>query len=291
MNKKKLRTYDFLVNSKLNNFLLKMGESLYNNLSKLYIIPLLLFLFSLFLIAYKLIYGFNVDYTISGGVKITLSEKIDLSKFGIELEKEGNNYYLILSSDKRDLANKVKEYLEKNNIEYNLEEVSPVIGNNWQSFLKKFSLILLFSFVLVFLSLWAIFKKVEIALIGSRALLFNLVITFAITNLFIPLSKYILPAYLMIIGYSIDTNIILINSMLKEKRFEPKKRYALAFNTGIMIHLTTLLALLIGMLLSNNYIFTVIFSVLFFALLVDLLDTWILNGYLIKKLFEIKINN
>jgi len=288
MKKNKFRDYDFLVDSKFNRILLKIGEHIYENLNKLYIIPIFLFLFSLSLIFYKLFVGFNIDYTISGGIKITFNEKIDLSSFNVKVKEEGNNYYIILNNNQKELANKIKNYLESNNVNYNLEEVSPIIGNSWQSFLKRFSLILLFSFVLVFLSLWAIFKKIEVALMGSRALLFNLIITFAITNLFIPLSKYILPAYLMVIGYGIDTNIILINSMLKEKKFELKKRYALAFNTGIMIHLTTLLALLVGILLSNNYTFTIIFSILFLALLVDLIDTWVLNGYLLKKFLESK---
>jgi preprotein translocase subunit SecF len=290
MGKKKFRDYDFLIDSKFNRLLLKIGEKIYDNLEKLYIIPILLFVFSLGLIGYKLLVGFNVDYTISGGIKITMDKAVNLSQFNLNLKKEGDTYYLIINNNQKNLLPKIKEYLNKSNINYNIEEVSPIIGNNWESFLKRFFLILLFSFILVFLSLWAIFKKVEVALIGSRALLFNLTITFAITNLFVPLSKYILPAYLMIIGYGIDTNIILINSMLKEKKFELKKRYALAFNTGIMIHITTLLALLAGILLSNNYVFTVIFSVLFLALVVYLVDTWILNGYLLKKFMQKQVN-
>jgi len=202
----------------------------------------------------------------------------------VEIHKLNNNYYFIIPKGENINKSKIEATLNSLGIKnYNVEETSSLLSS---AFFKTLIGLVIFSFILVIISLFLIYKDVKIASIAGRALFFNIFITFTLTNLFIPLSKYVIPAYLMIIGYGIDTNLILINHMLKEKKFELKKRFALAFNTGIMIHLTTLTVLLIGIILANNLVFKYIFSILAVGLLIDIVDTWFLNGYLIKKFVE-----
>ncbi|MEO2154510.1 MAG: hypothetical protein ABGW69_01760 [Nanoarchaeota archaeon] len=287
---KKKQDYDFLVDSKFNRFLLKVGEKLYDNLNKLYYISILLFFVSLAILGFKYYTTgslYKADYTISGGIKYTFAHnttiKNTIEQQNIKVHELGNTYYFIVPNNYN--KSKIEDILKKNNVSYNVEEVSALLKS---AFFKTLIGLIVFSFILVILSILMIYKDWKIASIVGRALLFNLVITFSITNLFIPLSKYILPAYLMILGYGIDTNLILINHMLKERKFDLKKRFALAFNTGIMIHLTTLTVLLVGFFLANNEVFKYIFAILAIGLLVDIIDTWFLNGYLLKKFVEEK---
>ena len=288
---KKKVDYDFLIDSKFNRLLLKIGEKIYEKLDKLYVISLALFFLSLIIFGYNLFTGhlYNADYTIKGGIKYTFqaNENVinNLSKtLNVEIHKLNNNYYFIIPKGENINKSKIEATLNSLGIKnYNVEETSSLLSS---AFFKTLIGLVIFSFILVIISLFLIYKDVKIASIAGRALFFNIFITFTLTNLFIPLSKYVIPAYLMIIGYGIDTNLILINHMLKEKKFELKKRFALAFNTGIMIHLTTLTVLLIGIILANNLVFKYIFSILAVGLLIDIVDTWFLNGYLIKKFVE-----
>ncbi len=91
-------------------------------------------------------------------------------------------------------------------------------------------------------------------------------------------------AFLMLIGYSVDTDILLTNRVLKRHEDSLNKRLFSAFKTGITMTLTSLLAVIIALTIVTSFspVLTKIFTVLVIGLGFDLLNTWITNVSILK---------
>jgi preprotein translocase subunit SecF len=91
-------------------------------------------------------------------------------------------------------------------------------------------------------------------------------------------------AFLMLIGYSVDTDILLTNRVLKRREGSLNRRIFSAFKTGITMTLTSLLAIITALLIVSSFsaVLTKIFTVLVIGLSFDLLNTWITNASIIK---------
>ncbi len=97
----------------------------------------------------------------------------------------------------------------------------------------------------------------------------------------IPLSLATIPALLMLIGYSIDTDILLTTRILRKKQGTDIERAMDSFGTGITMTLTALAAITVMMILAYftgiNLIFE-IGGVLVGGLIGDIIVTWLANG-------------
>jgi preprotein translocase subunit SecF len=101
------------------------------------------------------------------------------------------------------------------------------------------------------------------------------------------LSLATVAALLMLIGYAVDTNILLTSRLLK-RREEMRIRLLGAMKTGLTMGATTLCAVGALYLFSTSDILDDIALVLIFGLVADLLNTWLFNagllrGYLSRK--------
>ena len=112
-----------------------------------------------------------------------------------------------------------------------------------------------------------------------------MVMTAAAMNLVgIQLSLGTLAALLMLIGYSVDSDILLTNRVLK-RQGKLNDKLAGAFHTGIIMTTTTLAAaaacfLFHGSELSRSFI--EISAVLLIGLLFDVMNTWLTNVGILK---------
>jgi len=91
-------------------------------------------------------------------------------------------------------------------------------------------------------------------------------------------------AVLMLIGYSVDTDILLTTRVLKRREDSLNQRLFGAFKTGITMTLTSLLAVVIALIVVSSFsiILTQIFTILAIGLAFDLLNTWITNVSILK---------
>ncbi len=97
----------------------------------------------------------------------------------------------------------------------------------------------------------------------------------------IPLSLSTIPALLMLVGYSIDTDILLTTRLLKKKEGSADSRALDSMVTGLTMSTTTLMAALVMLVLANYYQITIMFeiaAVVFFGLIGDLISTWLMNA-------------
>ncbi|MDT8357557.1 MAG: protein translocase subunit SecF [Methanomicrobiaceae archaeon] len=100
----------------------------------------------------------------------------------------------------------------------------------------------------------------------------------------IPLSLGTTAALLMLIGYSVDSDILLTTRVLKRKGKVDEKLQG-AFRTGFIMTTTTLTAVFAMFIVSSIGQVTIIreiSTVLLIGLVVDLANTWLLNAGILK---------
>ncbi|MDO8842541.1 protein translocase subunit SecF [Methanocalculus sp.] len=160
------------------------------------------------------------------------------------------------------------------------------IGESFGQTLQQQALIaLLFSFIGMSIIVFIAFRSV----IPSFAVVFcafaDIIITAAIMDVIgLPLSLGTTAALLMLIGYSVDSDILLTTRILKRQgKLDEKLKNA--FRTGFIMTTTTLsavLALLVVSWIGQIEIIMQIATVLLIGLLIDLMITWMFNAGLLK---------
>jgi preprotein translocase subunit SecF len=88
----------------------------------------------------------------------------------------------------------------------------------------------------------------------------------------------------MLIGYSVDTDIMLTTRILKRKDGTLNKRIVGAFKTGLTMTLTSFCAMSVALIIVSSFSVTLtqIFTILVMGLGFDLLNTWITNVSILK---------
>ncbi|MBW3011057.1 protein translocase subunit SecF, partial [Candidatus Woesearchaeota archaeon] len=95
-------------------------------------------------------------------------------------------------------------------------------------------------------------------------------------------------AFLMLIGYSVDTDILLSTRVLKHGHGTTFERIINAMKTGMTMSLTTIAALTVGLIFSQSEVLKQIFTILLIGLLLDLPMTWLQNTAILRWYLEPK---
>lgn len=97
-------------------------------------------------------------------------------------------------------------------------------------------------------------------------------------------------AFLMLIGYSVDTDILLTTRMLKGKEGSLNQRLFEAFKTGMTMTLTAIAAVGVSLIVVYSFSDTLkqIFEIILIGLGFDIINTWISNASLLKWFMEAK---
>ncbi len=142
---------------------------------------------------------------------------------------------------------------------------------------------------LIFLIVVLLFITYALNSIPSIAVIFaafsDLVITIAIIDFMgIKVSAAGLVAFLMLIGYSVDTDILLTNKALRSRGGNLNGRIFEAFKTGSFMTIAALASVLPAFLLVTGLpdSFRQIFLVVSIGLFADLFNTWLTNAGIIK---------
>ncbi|PIU72031.1 preprotein translocase subunit SecF, partial [Candidatus Woesearchaeota archaeon CG06_land_8_20_14_3_00_33_13] len=98
-------------------------------------------------------------------------------------------------------------------------------------------------------------------------------------------------AFLMLIGYSVDTNILLSTKVLKRKGGEVIDRIINGMKTGLTMTLTTVTAIVVAYLFSQSAALSQIMLILIIGLLTDVLNTWVQNAGILRLYLERRTKN
>jgi preprotein translocase subunit SecF len=163
-----------------------------------------------------------------------------------------------------------------------IDQIGETFGKSLQS---QAVLALIFSFIgmsiVVFLSFRTFVPSGAVVLSAFA----DMVMTAAIMNIVgIPLSLGTLAALLMLIGYSVDSDILLTNRVLK-RQGKLNDKLTGAFHTGIIMTSTTLAAATAMFVVSwfgAVQILMDISAVLLIGLIFDVMNTWLTNVGILK---------
>lgn len=274
------------------------------NYKKILIIPILLFLFSMIYIVnfYSTTHDlFKKDVSLTGGTAVTIYDPSISLK---ELEENVSTYLTNLNFRKiSDFSTQTQkaivvetqsdEALTKrvleNYLHYNLTNDNSSFefsgSSLTQGFYKQLMIALIIAFILMSLVVFFQFKS----FVPSLAVIFSafgdVFFSLTLVNILgITISSAGIVAFLMLIGYSVDTDILLTNRVLGRENKSINSAIWSSFKTGITMTLTSLFAVLASLIIvgSLSNILSQIFLIMTFGLCFDIINTWVTNVCIIK---------
>jgi preprotein translocase subunit SecF len=142
---------------------------------------------------------------------------------------------------------------------------------------------LAFAFIFMSITVFIIFRNVVPSLAVILAALSDIIIAIGGMSLFgIPLSVASVGALLMLIGYSVDTDILLTTRILKRKEGTVTQRAIEAMKTGLTMAAAAIgsmvaLYLVVVFMIPAAQTLADIAAVLIIGLIADIMATWLMN--------------
>ncbi len=165
---------------------------------------------------------------------------------------------------------------------YSYQQLTPTLG---RYFLKQLEYVILVAFVLIIIVVFAIFRSPAPAFAVVFGAANDMVIALgAMGAVGIPLGIASIGGLLMLIGYSIDTDVLTAIRILKRHEGTPEDRAYASMKTGLTMTMTAIVSF--GVLFAVSvltYIPTYyeISGVVLFGLFGDILTTWLFNATIV----------
>ncbi|PLW80776.1 hypothetical protein C0585_00885 [Candidatus Woesearchaeota archaeon] len=284
---------------------LGLKEFYFSNIKKLFYIPFIILLIAFFLIGQKIATTgdfINKGVSLSGGISLTISTStLTVETLSSDMEFNFNNpdftvrsissggeqKALILESaeiDAEDLTDFLKSNYALTNDDMALEQTGSTLGDR---FFKQTGNAIIVALILMGLVVYAYYRSLVPSFAIMLAALSDMVITLAVFNIFgLKLTTAGIAAFLMLIGYSVDTNILLSTRVLKRKEGTVDERVLGAMGTGLMMNMTTIVAITVALFISESETITQIMTILLIGLIADMMNTWIQNVGILKIYLE-----
>ena len=231
----------------------------------------------------------GIDF--AGGTAVTIytddsKEEIEAYFEGYDLKSidEGisGGYYLKFGPMSNEEMMAFNDYILEGYPDAGIDQIGANFGATLQS---QAFLALLFAFLGMAVVVFIAFRKILPALTVVFAGVADITITAACMNIFgIELSLATTAALLMLIGYSVDSNILLTTKVLKRQGNLEEKMEG-AFHTGFIMTSTTfcaILAMFVVSLIGNVPTLYTISAVLLIGLICDLIFTWGFNAGMLR---------
>jgi preprotein translocase subunit SecF len=276
------------------------------NYKKLLIIPMIILFLSISMIVYE--YATTGDFmekgvSLKGGVTINVPTKglnIDIIKLEEFLKTQHPTYdintraytsfgtvdgvFIEADAATKEEADKivasVSEYTKVNQKQMSVDLVGSALG---ASFFQQTIIAMLVAYVCVSIIVFMYFRTFLPSFAVVLAGFSTIVETLAMVDfLGIKVTTAGIAAFLMLIGYSIDTDILLTVRVLKRKEGDVFSRIMGAIKTGLTMNLTTMAAVFVGMMLSQSTVLTQIMTIIFIGMCFDMINTWIQNVAILR---------
>jgi len=287
-------------------------EKGYNkNYKLLLLIPAIILILSLIQLGYS--YSQNGDFiekdiTLTGGTSITIliqDSEISINQLSNFLSNNIGDFSIRELSDFRSGQQKavivetvlgpneirpfVEEYLgyELTTENSSIESTGSSLG---ESFYNQLRIAILISFILMAIIVFFIFRTFVPSAAVVISAFADIIMTLAFVNVLgIKVSSAGITAILMLIGYSVDSDIMLTTRLLK-RHGETNKNLFGAFKTGITMTLTSIVALTVALVITQSFseVLQQIFTILLIGLGFDIMNTWITNVSILKWHLDVK---
>lgn len=240
------------------------------------------------------------DTSLSGGTTVTLHGNIDRQALETALKpsfpdiyirsitelRTGESLAIIIetSAQPQEVKASLESFLGRalKQDEATIEFTGPTLST---TFSKQLMRSLGFSFVLICIVVFVLFRTVVPSMAVIFAIIADILMSLTAINLLgVHVSAAGIAAFLMLIGYSVDTDILLTSRVLKRREGSVNQRIYGAFVTGIFMTITALLAVLPAFFIVTGLpdSFRQIFLILGIGLGADIINTWMTNASMIK---------
>ena len=277
------------------------------NFKQMLIFPVILLLISLLILTYTTLTSqthtpVEMGMEFQGGMAMIF----DSSKSPDQLKQDFAAYPVIQAREYGGVRKLVQfgpmtdsaltELTKKINSEYTnveIRQMGEVVSKSLQGQALR---AILFSFLGMAIVVFLIFKTFVPSVAVVISAFADIVFALAMMDVFgIALSMGTVAALLMLIGYSVDTDILLTTRLLKRKG-EMNDKIKDAMKTGMTMTMTTLAALIALFVVSSGSYLVSSFTridiirdisvVLIFGLLADIINTWMTNVGILKWYLE-----
>lgn len=273
------------------------------NYKILLVIPIILLIIALFYLGtFQAQHGDIIlkDITLSGGTSVQVNTDQNIEELRSQLEDNfeeinvrsisnvftGEQIAIVVetTAELDEIRDFLEDYFgfeltsENSSIEFTGSTLS-------DSFYNQLRLAILFSFIFMAVIVFIIFRSFVPSIAVVFSAFADIVLTLSVVNLLgMRVSTAGIVAFLMLIGYSVDTDILLTTRTIKRREGTINSRILSSFKTGITMTLTSLLVVLIGLFLTSSFskVFSQIFTILTIGLLFDIINTWFFNAGILK---------
>ncbi|HLC64888.1 MAG TPA: hypothetical protein VJI46_02055 [Candidatus Nanoarchaeia archaeon] len=281
----------------------------------LFIITIAMLLIAMFLIGYK--YStegdfINRDVSLKGGISFTIPIEKDVDHLALRdflkskypnndvfvksFRQSAESFGLIVDIDLkesneaviREVIGHVSSFIgsEIKQGQYSYEFIDSSLG---ESFFRQTFIALGIAFLFMGIVVFFYFRTLVPSIAVITAAFSDIIVTLAIVNLLgIRVGTAGLSAFLMLIGYSVNTDILLTTRVLKRKETTENERIYSSIKTGFMTAGTTMAAVTVGLLVTDSEVIRQIMIIIFIGLIVDMFNTWIQNVGLLRWYLEKK---
>ncbi|MBN2420748.1 MMPL family transporter [Candidatus Woesearchaeota archaeon] len=273
----------------------------------LLIIPAIMLLFSLYVLGNHYIQTgefVTMGVSLKGGTTLSVAEAFDVKEIENMLKTEFPNADVSVRSLSRagvevgtmievsdmtsqellDAVEKITGKLDKE--KYTMDTTGSSLG---AAFFKQAIFALIAAFVLISLVVYVYFRAALPSFYAVFSVVADMIFAMAICVVFdIRLTTAGIAAFLMLIGYSIDTDILLTTRVLKRKEGTVSERMAATVKTGITMTFAAFSSIIVGLLISESELLKQILFILGWGLFADVVFTWLFNAALLRMYVDSK---
>ena len=279
------------------------------------IIPAILLIVSVIFVSVKYIKTgelVNRDISLKGGISATIysDKEVDVNELKDKLSKDlktevsirslsdiatKKQIGIIVETSDINVKDKIRDSIQKNlgvklnEQNYSVEEVGSSLG---EGFYKDMIKAVIIAFILMGIVVFISFRTWVPSLAVIFSAFLDIIATLMIVNLIgLNITAAGLAAFLLIIGYSIDTDILMTTRVLKRRETGTVvDRIFDSAKTGLTMTATTLVALIIGYFIATSSTLKEMFLIIIIALIIDIISTYLMNSgiLMIYKKDELK---
>ena len=281
----------------------------------LLIIPMLILLLALAQIGYQVYKTgdfLNRDVSLKGGITLTIPYQgnVDIKQLEAQIKNDfpaneiiirtlrsaGTVNGVIVEADiegtEKAQVDKLTGSIEKSlkidlsTVDYGLEIIGSSLG---ASFFKESLIALAVAFLFMGLVVLIYFRTFIPSVAIILAAFSDMAVALAVINLMdVRIGTAGVAAFLMLIGYSVDTDILLTVRVLKRKEGSVMDRIISSLKTGITETMTAIVAVTVAMIVTKSEVIRQIMLILLIGLIADIFMTWIQNVGLLRIYIERK---
>jgi preprotein translocase subunit SecF len=257
---------------------------------------ILLIVCTIYLIFISTTGGLNLDVDLKGGTQIAMEfeQRVDPNEIQSAISEynptvrsaESLSGQTIIIDIEEEIGEEIVEAIRTAGFEptgWSQQTIGPALG---ESFFIQAQIALLIAFIAMAITVLIVFREIMPSFYVVLSAFSDIVEALVISQLFgMKLSLATFAALLLLLGYSVDTDVLLTTRILKN-RGELKEKIRKAMSTGLTMTITTLSVLIVLYFVAGVGVIRQITTMLLIGLFVDLINTWLMNANLLRWYIE-----